>query len=244
MSNHEHLVYTDTRGSSPSFLRDFHRTFALAAKVLRTWEGSFWDADKPSIVELRTDQAVVETIAYCMANPVTAGAVRRARQWPGLNVLPEQLGRLTFTATRPDFYFDPDNPQWPAVATLTLKPPPTRMADAQLRTAVRAELDALEIQAQDQMRAKGWRFLGPERVLAASPYDRATSWGPLRSRNPTFAVGRGQREAFLEAVLVLRTFRSAYRAALAAWRAGIRSVLFPAGTWLMRSLHAAPVAPS
>jgi hypothetical protein len=244
MSNHEHLVLTDRLGRTPDFLREFHRTFALAAKVLRKWEGSLWDSDKPSVVELRTDQAVVERIAYCMANPVAAGAVRRAHQWPGLNVLPEQLGRVTFTAKRPDFYFDPDSPQWPAVVTLTLTPPPVEMSQGLLRDAVRAELDALEVQAHEDMRAKGWRFFGPQRVLAASPYDRATSWEPLHSTNPTFAVGRGQRDAFFEAVLVLRGFRSAYRAALNAWREGIRDTFFPPGTWLMQWLHAAPIAPS
>jgi len=92
------------------------------------------------------------------------------------------------------------------------------------------------------MNTKGWRFLGPARVLAASPYDRATSPEPLRGRNPTFAVGRGQREAFFEAVTVLREFRNAYRQALHAWRNGIRQALFPAGTWLMRCLHSAVVA--
>lgn len=114
MSNHEHLNYTDRRGCSPDFLRELHRTFALAAKVLRKWEGTFWDSEKPSVVELRTDQAVIESMAYCMANPVAAGAVRHARQWPGLNVLPEQLGRITWTAQRPDFYFEQDNRHPPA----------------------------------------------------------------------------------------------------------------------------------
>jgi hypothetical protein len=77
-----------------------------------------------------------------------------------------------------------------------------------------------------------------------SPYDRATSWEALRSRNPTFAVGRGQREAFFEAVRIVREFRKTYRAALTAWRAGIRAALFPAGTWFMRCGHSASVAPS
>src|SRR5262249_43351221 len=113
----------------------------------------------------------------------------------------------------------------------------------QLRDILAAELVRFETEAQNEMAAKGWRFLGPQRVLAASPYDRATSWEPLRSTNPTFAVGRGQHAASFEAVLSLRTFRKAYRQALAAWRIGIRTALFPTGTWLMRYLHAAALAP-
>jgi putative transposase len=244
MSNHHHLVVTDTQGRMPDFLRELHRSIARGTKALRNWEGSVWDSDKTSVVELRTEEAVIERLAYCMANPVAAGAVRRARQWPGLNVLPEQLGRRTWTVKRPGFFFDADNPDWPEVATLRLTMAPSIISDARMRELVACELTRVETEAQLEMDAKGWRFLGPQRVLAASPYDCATSWEPLVKRNPTFAVGRGQREAFLEAVIVLREFRSAYRQALDAWCNGIRHALFPAGTWLMRCLHAVAVAPS
>lgn len=48
------------------------------------------------------------------------------------------------------------------------------MRPAQLRQAVQLELDALEAQAHEQVRAKGWRFAGADRVLAASPYGLAS----------------------------------------------------------------------
>jgi putative transposase len=35
---------------------------------------------------LLTEQTVIEKIAYVMANPVQAGLVRRAREWPGITV--------------------------------------------------------------------------------------------------------------------------------------------------------------
>ena len=244
MSNHYHLTGTDTTGQLPDLLRELNRTLALGIKVVRKWEGAVWDHEKPSVVELRTEQAVIEKMSYSAANPVAAMAVRRAHQWPGLNVLPEQLGRASFTAKRPDYYFDQDNPQWPATATLSLSMPKLSMSDAQVREGVAQELAQLEAEARDQANAHAQRFLGADRVLAMSPYERATSWEPLRSRNPSFAVGRGQRDAFFEAVRVLREFRKAYRTALESWRAGIREVLFPAGTWFMRWGHCAPVAPS
>jgi putative transposase len=244
MSTHHHLVVTDTRGELPNFLRDLHRTLARCVKALHDWEDNVWDNDKPSVVELRTEQAVVEKVAYCMANPVAAGGVRRARQWPGLNVVPQQLGRMSWTVRRPAFYMDADNPEWPAVATLHLTMPPLTMSDALVRDAVSHELAGLEIEAHEAMMAKGWRFQGPQLVLAQSPFERATSPEPIRDRNPTFAVGRDQQEAFVDAVVVLREFRKAYRKALLAWRDGVRQVLFPAGTWLMSWAHSAMVAPS
>jgi hypothetical protein len=242
MSNHYHLVATDPMGQLPNFLREFDRTVALSAKVLRGWEGALWDHEKPSIVELRTEQAVIEKIAYCMANPVAAHAVRRAQQWPGLTVTPEQLGRMSFTVARPDYYFDAKNPQWPATATLCLALPQLSMSAALIRDAVALELAHLEAEAHARAEATGARFLGVQKVLATSPYDRATSCEPLRDRNPSFAVGRGQRDAFFEAVRVLREFRLAYRRAVQAWRAKVRDVVFPAGTWVMRHLHGASVA--
>ena len=206
--------------------------------------GAAWDHEKPSVVELRTEQAVVEEIAYATGNSSAAFAVRRAAQWPGLVVLPQQLGRISWTARRPDFYFDQDSPQWPETATLQLTMPPLTLTDATVRDAVSQELERIETEAHDALLAKGGQVLGPQKVLAMSPYDRATSWEALRSRNPTFAVGRGQRDAFFEAVRVLREFRKTYRSALIAWRAGLRAALFPVGTWFMRWGHSATVAPS
>jgi hypothetical protein len=67
----------------------------------------------------------------------------------------------------------------------------------------------------------------------------ATTAEPRFGCNPTFAVGRGQGDARRDAIAALRAFRAAYRAALDGWKAGLRDVVFPAGTWLMRVLHGA-----
>lgn len=243
MSTHEHLVLTDVRGQLPRFLQELHRLVALNVKILRKWEGAVWDHDKTSVVELRTTQAVVEALAYVMANPVAAGLVRTAAEWPGVMTLPHELGRATWTVRRPDQYFDPDNSAWPETATLMLTLPSVeKMSADDLRAAVQIELQALEREAHAQMRAKGWHFIGRARLAALSPFARAKSWEPLRSRNPTFAVGRGQRDAFILAVVAIRAFRQAYRSALHRWRCGLRDVPFPAETWLMRWVHGASTA--
>jgi hypothetical protein len=209
-------------------------------KVIRKWEGAVWDHEKTSVVELRTHQAVIEKLAYVMANPVAAGLVHNAADWPGITTRPQDLGRTTWTAARPTHYFDPMNTHWPEVATLELTMPALDISDDDARAAVATELSALEKEARAQVRAKGWRCLERAGLALLSPFERARSWEPLRGRNPTFAVGRGQREAFFHAVAAVRAFRQAYRTALQSWRAGIRNALFPAETWLMRCLHGAP----
>jgi hypothetical protein len=193
---------------------------------------------------LLTEQAIVEKLAYIMANPVKAGLVRRAREWPGITVLPDELGRRTWRIERPAAFFDADNPQWPDRIELSLTMPPMleNVYDArEVRNAVRHELEQEEERALKELHKRGWRVLGSERVRRLSPYRRATSVEPLRARNPTFAVGRGQRRRFFEAVTELRAFRRAYRQAFEQWRAGFRSVVFPQGTWCMCRIHGVAV---
>jgi len=241
MSTHEHLIVTDTQGRMPDFLRDFHRTVAHGVQILRKWEGTVWDNEHTSRVELCTPRAIIEKFAYAMANPVEAGLAEKAEQWPGVLVLPEELGNKTWTIERPDVFFDADNSDWPQTATLRLSMPKTHLLHDDVRRRVRVELNQLETDAQDYIRVRPLRVLGRIDVLEESPYRRAKSWEPLRRLNPNFAVGRGQRSALFQAVQVLRTFRTRYREALAQWRNGIRDVLFPKHTWQMSWLHAVQV---
>jgi REP element-mobilizing transposase RayT len=240
MSTHEHLIVTDPGGRYPEFLRRLHRLVSLGTKVLRKWEGPTWDHEQTSVVRLLTEQAVIEKLAYVMANPVQAGLVQHARDWPGIIVLPQELGRRRWRMERPNAYFNPKNPEWTDTAELSLTLPPALEQpygpDA-LRHAVRIELERQERLAHQEVKRRGWRVLGAERVRRLSPYRRATSFELLRGRNPTFACGRGQRKAFFAAVAELRAFRLAYRQALDKWRAGLRKVVFPAGTWCMCRVH-------
>lgn len=244
MSTHEHLIVTDTKGRFPLFLRELHRLVSLGTKVLRKWEGPTWDHEQTSVVRLLTEQAIIEKLAYVMANPVQAGLVRHARDWPGITVLPHELGRRSWKLNRPDVYFRADNPQWPETVELSLTLPPAlaklyRAED--VRHAAAAELERQERLAHKEIRRRKSRFLGADRIRRLSPYRRATSFELLRDRNPTFAVGRGQRKVFFQAVAELRAFRRAYRDALEHWRAGLRSVVFPQGTWCMCQLHGVAV---
>lgn len=241
MSTHLHLVVTDERGVLPSFLGFFHRIVALGTKVLRAWEGPVWDHGRTSVVRLMTHAAVVEEIAYTLANPVAAGLVRHASEWPGAKVLVDELGGGVLRAARPDVYLDPKNPAWPADVTLEVSlPPGLEAGEAEdFRREVADELAREEAMAHAKQAGEG--VLGAEQAGSVSPYERATSFEPLRALNPTFAVGRGGKEAWLRAAAAVRAFRAAYRGALAEWCKGVRDVLFPEGTWWMRVCHAAGV---
>ncbi|WP_437632895.1 transposase [Sorangium sp. So ce854] len=243
MSTHLHLVVTDVHGVLPRFLQFFHRIVALGTKVLRSWEGPVWDHEATSAVRLLTRVAIVEKIAYVLANPVAAGLVRHAREWPGVKVNVDEIGHGMLHAARPSAYLDPENPQWPEEASLPLALPPSIELDTAeaFRREVAAELERQEAQAHGETEKQGLRFFGAERARNVSPYQRATSFEALRDRNPTFAVGRDQGDAWQTAAAAVRAFRASYRAALERWRAGLRSAVFPAGTWWMRTFHGASV---
>lgn len=241
MSTHMHIVATDSQGRLPAFLQFFHRLVALGTKVLRAWEGPVWDHEQTSVVRLLTREAVIQEIAYTIANPVAAGLVRHAHEWPGAKVLVTELGRGVLRAKRPDVYFDATNPEWPDEAVLPIALPPdiNEVEAEHFRRAVAAELAREEAAARARVRPES--ILGPQRAACESPCARATSFEPLRKRNPTFAVGRGNAIARNIAAVGVRSFRAAYRVALEQWRAGVRDVVFPAGTWLMKVFHAANV---
>lgn len=239
MSNHLHLVVTDVNGVLPRFLQFFHRIVALGTKVLRAWEGPVWDHTPTSVVRLWTRAAMAEKMAYVLANPVAAGLVREARDWPGVMGCAGIPGGKKLRARRPSVFFDPSNPQWPEETELPLTvPPEVDPAGAEgFCRMVAAELERQEARARTEVKERGEGFVGSERVCQTSPYDRATAPEPLRAPNPTFAVGRNQGTAWHRAREVAREFKAAYRRALECWRAGAREVIFPGGTWWMCVHH-------
>ena len=241
MSDHIHLVVTDERAILPAFLRAFHRIVALCTQVLRKWDASVWDHSPTSVVRLETPAAVVEKIAYVLANPVAAGLVRHAHEWPGAKVLVDEIGQGTLRASRPGVYLNPK--KWPAEAELPISlPPGVEPAQASsFRDQIATEVARLEAATHTEIAERRRGVLGAERARTVSPARRATTPEPRFDRNPTFAVGRDQGDAWRRAAAAVRAFQASYRAALEQWCAGVRSVVFPAGTWLMRALHNAAV---
>ena len=240
MSNHVHLVVTDTRGELPRFAARFFRETAQCLKAHRGIRGAVWEpGDKYSAVALETERAVVDKILYTLANPVVAGLVARAKDWPGLISAPGALYGATLEGERPSWFRDAQS----ATKSLKLSMPPCFAGrdPIEIVDAVEAELTAREQQAAAARRKSGRPVMGVERVRATDPFAAPTTEERERDLNPTFAAG--EREAHKRAAITLREWRNAYRSALAAWRSGKRDVEFPAGTWWMAQFAGARVAP-
>ena len=235
LSNHYHLVLTDSHAKLPDFHRDLDGLVARATNCsLGRWE-SFWDPDSYSAVRLESREAVLEKMVYVLANPVAAGLVRRGHEWPGLWSAPSQIGGGFITSERPKGFFREAGPM-PASAGLQLERPPGFESDESFVVALSRGLREAEDRAAAVVGREGRSFVGPARVLAQKPTARPAPGEPRRTLSPRVACRN--KWGRIEALLRLAAFGRAYREALGAWRTGMREALFPPGTWLMRVRHA------
>jgi hypothetical protein len=242
MATHPHIIVTDLDGRLPEFLMHFNRMMVLATRKLRGFAGAVWDKRKPSVVELLTPQAIVERTAYVITNPVSDGLLAFAAQWPGVTVRPDAPGGHVLEVARPSIF----NKRWPATAELRVGWPPALLAihtEEELNRQLAQEIHQIEQTAAADAKLARRPFLGPRRIAACSPFRLASTPEPSNLRNPTFAVGRGQRAAYAFAVQARRAYRLAYAASLARWHSGDRDTAFPHGTWWMARFHKAAIGP-
>lgn len=236
MSDHIHMVITDADGCHPKFTHRFHLLVSRGVKRLRQWQGEVFEGKQSSLVELITREAIIEKIAYVLANPVEAGLVQYARQWPGAKTTVNDMGCGVIRAKRPNFYFNPKNKKWPAYVDIPITLPPGLQKEEVpgFREAVAAKLEHLEKAAQARMKQERRRFLGAESAMRISHLQQASKEKPQQQIDPKFAVGRNKPEARKKATNERRAFLDNYRIALDQWRSGDRGALFPEGTWWMR----------
>ncbi len=243
MSTHFHLVVTVPDENVSDFMHRLDLRLARAIQALRKYvRGVVWEPGGLSIVELKTTQAVVEQIAYAIANPVKAGLVVNARDWPGVTAAVEDIGKAVLTGSKPDAFVAK---RWPEEESVQLTMPAClREMEAERAYAWLAEeLERQEALAREHVKREGWKVLGPVAARNVSPYRCAKSWRELGKLSPQIAAGRGQTEARIAAILELQAFRAAYREAKRRWCAGERDVVFPAGTYWMRVHHGVRVEP-
>ena len=227
MSNHYHLVLTDTDGVLPDFMAWFNRQLAMCVKRLRGWEEVVWEPNVPySAVELAGPKEVLDKVAYTLLNPVSAALVRSPEKWPGAISTWSTLRTGAVNTSRPPLWFRRN-----AIESLELElvaPPCFSSSDEYLR-ALDALLQERQVVLGHELGRQGRAFLGARRVRKTSTKARPATKKARLGRSPTFSALT--RAAWRTAVKRLRAFRLAYRTAYRIWRDGDRNVEFPAGTW-------------
>ncbi len=230
MSNHWHAVVSDPQARIPEFLERAHRLIAKAQNAaLGRWE-NFWSSDKPSIVLLASEEAVVDKMAYVIANPTASALVRSPHDWPGL--ITRCIGEST-KLEMPDVFFDDEGEL------------PDEVLIEHTRPAVFEHLDDLQFakllfdsvarrvrEARKKVRQEGKSFLGASAVLNTNPTSMPGTETSRRSCSPRVAArNRTVRTATLRS---LGAFVKSYREALRAWREGTQYQPFPTGTYWFR----------
>jgi hypothetical protein len=245
MSTHPHLVYADPRGVQPLFKRDFHRMFAMCVKAILGWPEEVFNKSQGGEHEPLSEEALIEDIAYLIANPCAAFAVRYAKDWPGPKTLPEDIGRRTIRFPLPECYFDPDNTDWPKEVVLQFHMPECledKYGADETREMIAAGVRRREQAALAESKRLGIPFKGVRRVLRTPHTARARSYEVFGKVNPRFRAA-GDRERARRKIEELHEFDVSYDCALARWTRGDRRAVFPYGVWWMRVHHAARTRP-
>ena len=233
ISNHYHIILTDPYARLPEFMAHLHKLVAKCVNAsLGRWE-NLWSSEKPSAVFLENDSDVMQKLVYTACNPVAAGLVAKATQWPGLIAfLPGQ----TLKANRPDVFFRKDGDMEESVeVTLTTPPQFSHLNEQEYVAQLTSEIESKEKEIQSEMAQEGRSFMGKRALLQQRPSERPKTKEPRRRLNPQVACKSKWHR--IEALQRLKSFISDYKKALEKWRKGIRDVLFPSGTYALR-IHA------
>jgi putative transposase len=236
-SNHFHIVLTDTQGRLSDFMQELNRSAARC--LLAHYRERFpkrrletvWSNAQPfSATLLLTPNAVLDKIVYTLTNPVKDGLVCDYRKWAGFNTRPSDWRSGSRTIERPGFYFKntPEKLTYRVAA-------PSQLGDSTEHAIATVELHIRNQQQQAAVELATQRrsVAGATAIVGTDPFDAPATPRPVGELSPTLASG-GDREALSTAKQALKLFRLAYRAAWAAYKAGV-GALFPGGTLLRLS---------
>ena len=243
MSTHSHEVVTDVRGELPRFLQTFHRLVALFTKAYRGWPEEVFSKQSTSAQRLLNVEAMVHAMAYAIANPVQALAVREVTDWPGALTLPRHIGRHTITASRPKHYYNPH--KWPDELKLKITMPAEvskECGEEVARELIAEQVKKRQWAARHDSRKRSVPFFGIRRLFKMRHTRRAHSYEIFGTTNPEFTA-HGSRIAARTAVYRRHQFNRLYDEALRRWSSGERDVVFPYGTWWMCVHHGAQCQP-
>lgn len=233
MSNHHHTGIHDRHSNYPAFLEYFHKLFAKCQNALRGRRENFWSNEQTNVVRLVDAEDILNKLVYTVCNPVQSGLVEHALSWPGVSALRPILERKNLTARRPAHFFRKKGPM-PEVATLRFVRSPElgALSDRAFASLVFAKVKEREKKFRLERAAYGKRTLGWRKVLEQRWSSRPKTTQPGRKLSPRVASKNKWRR--VEALLENKRFLQAYRDARMALQAGIRTVLFPLGTYWLR----------
>ena len=240
MSNHWHCLLTDPDGRVAEFYAWVHKYVAKAVNAsYGRWE-NLWSSEKTSVVRLQKRRDILSKADYILSNPVAAGLVAKGANWPGVWLYRHSHSR---TVKRPAIFFRTDG-NMPEEVRLNIVPPPQfEEAEADLfEQQVEFLLKRREAKIKAKMELAGRSFLGARGVVQQHHEAVPNSFESRRELNPRVA-GKSKWHR-IEAIQRQKEFLLAYREAYQRWKAGVREVLFPPGTYGLRVFAGVRCAPA
>ena len=233
MANHLHLLLTDLVGDQiQGFNRDLFSLMARSTNCFRGRRENLWSSHKPNCVCVAPRaEDMIDKIAYIVVNPVDAGLVSHAKKWPGVRVLPSEIGRLKMRVTRPKFFFSPTG-QMPDEVELSFQLPGVWDSDPEeLRRKISEECNRRERTIRDEFRESGRTFMGTKRVLRKSTRATAATREALFGTIPHVAC---KEKSLLVKFIAWRKLRQKrYELKRQQLLEGKKNVRFPEGTWAL-----------
>ncbi len=236
MGNHHHFEAFDRDGRRVELYHYQHELLARSMNCLRGRFEHFWDSAQTSVVRLVTVDDLIEKVVYAATNPVAAGLVARADQWPGVNTIKALLDKKPLVIKRPRHFFSADMPE---SVTLTFRIPPEFGDEDQILARIRARIAEVEAAKAAERAKTGARVVGRRAIRKQSWRDRPRTHEPRFGVSPQVACRDKWRR--IEALARNRAFLSDYVDARTRWKAGL-ATLFPHGTYWLARFAFVPVA--
>ena len=263
LSNHFHLLGTDVDGCLPDFMRDLNALVSKQLNALRGTRGTNIEKDyNLVVVNMTTGDRAIEHAVYILANAVQAHLVERTSEWQAPNSFTLEYGQPV-AAERPEAglwsgkvaHAERDASKRskraayagkstvPKRVEFELVRPPVRLdlSDRQLRELIRKKVAKIEDDLIDERKHQGRRVAGWNTVVSRRYSDIPAKHEEFFGVRPTHSAD--DAEALAAARRRRVRFLADYREALREYLAGVKEVVFPFGTWLMRRIFKASCAP-
>ena len=231
MSNHVHFAIGDTTGERSKFMQDAMSGIARARNCDLGRTGYFWEAGSYGDTVLLDRNAIERKLLYIWLNPVQAGLVARAQDWPGFAILPRHWGEK-IRIEKPGKFYGRANPE---VVEFIPQPPPgyEHMSLGEVKDYFQELLRIAEEEIAELRRENGQSCCGADAVKKVKPFDSPDTSTPFRRINPRFATRNA--ELMATATAEYRSFCDRYQTLRQRWLAGKKNLTFPCGTvWLRR----------
>ncbi|MBL4687390.1 MAG: hypothetical protein JKY37_22530 [Nannocystaceae bacterium] len=240
MGNHLHNDITDRLANRPNFKNSVHSNLARGINARRGRNDSLFAGGGSCDTLTPADEQTLNDLAYTDTNPVVAGLVKWGHLWPGFTTYGWKFGE-TRVFRRPNWYYDPANPDNPESVAITRVRPKIllELTDDELFDKLMDRCRQLERDKQAQMKAENRRFMGLSKLSKSKWWRKPSSWEDRYAVKPK--VASSDKWKRIAELVKNQHWACAYAKARDEYRAGDDPV-FPYGTYLLRVRYEVRVA--